>query len=63
MAQSKLESMTTVVLRLSVEEAQWLRAYVQNPILPAGAYESDEDDVDRVMRARLWHALPGPDEI
>lgn len=41
------------VLKLSTEEALWLRAMVQNPI------KEIEDPIDTEMRAKFWSALLG----
>jgi hypothetical protein len=46
-----------VILELTMDDARWLRALVQNPILPPECLPEDEDAYNREKRLDLFHAL------
>ena len=49
---------TTIVLKLTKEEAIWLKALVQNP-LNENADPRDEPKEQQDMRYKFWKALEG----
>lgn len=46
----------TVTLELTQEEAEWLKAVVQNPICHDLNFDR-EDSLDKDMRDKFWKAL------
>lgn len=53
---SKIETVVSITLTLSKEEADWLKGVMQNPL-----NEVEEDAIDSSMREMFWQALADPD--
>jgi hypothetical protein len=53
---SKVQEVTTTLV-LNAEEAEWLKAIMQNPMFVR--LPQDEDPRDRKLRAIFWTALGG----
>lgn len=51
----KSETVTHFTLTLTEEEAQWLKAVVQNPL--HGQSPESEASWDREMRLKFWQAM------
>lgn len=47
---------SSVIIKLTMQEARWLKAIVQNP-LSDYENESDEPKQDREMRIKFWKSL------
>lgn len=52
----KAKMVATVTLELTQEEAEWLKAVMQNPF-SANLNFDDESEKDSEMRERFWKAL------
>jgi DNA-binding response OmpR family regulator len=52
---STTNSDVTITLTLTVKEANWLKATVQNP---GHRFSQDEPVEDKEMREKFFHALP-----
>lgn len=50
----KAKTTSTIILEMSVEEAQWLQGLMQNPLYGDG---SDEEPEMKEMRFKFFHAL------
>jgi len=53
--ETELKQVTTIILKLSLSEAKWLKDYLQNPFI------RDESIDDKLMREEFYnsiHALP-----
>ena len=53
---NKVQEVTTTLV-LNVEETEWLKSIMQNPMF--ARHPQDEDPQDRRLRAVFWTALGG----
>lgn len=52
----EIKKVDQVILTLTAEEAQWLHYVMQNPIAHVHGDPSDEDERNREIRTKFFHA-------
>lgn len=64
MAEAELVKTTYVSLKLTEEEAKWLKGIMQNPL--HGQLPTEEDETDKMHRGAIWRTLrvlPGIESV
>ena len=56
-----IKTTETVTIKMTKEEALWLKKLVQNPLIqdPSEEFMSKEDSNDKKFREKFWYALAG----